>query len=59
MRISLVLLNNHEILQAISTHFFLYFSLPFPRQIICPVERKHTSDGATVLNENKYTLSVI
>ena len=37
----------------------MYFLLPFPRQIICPVERKNTPDGVNVLNDNKYTLSVI
>ena len=37
----------------------MYLSLPFPRQIICPVERKHTPDGANVLNDDKYTFSVI
>ena len=46
MRISLGLLNNHEILLAISTRFYVFF-IAFARQIICPAEQKHTPDGPT------------
>ena len=31
----------------------MYFLLPFPRQLICPVEGKHAPDGANVLNDDK------
>ena len=34
----------------------MYFSLAFPRQLICPVEGKHAPDGANVLN---WTINII